>query len=128
MPRSNPKNSSNTRTFTSNNTKTITTAKSTPTTTSSISIQSQKQSIIGSVKDGIASGFGWEVGTSITRSIFGGVSNQNNNSTINNTNDATPITKCFTETENYKKCTEKFGIDFCETELNFLNKCKETIN
>ena len=72
-------------------------------------------------------GYGWGIGTSLARSIFGGVTNPNNTS-INNTSERISITKCFTETENYKKCTEKFGVDFCQTELDFLNKCKETIN
>jgi hypothetical protein len=140
--RSNSKSSSRQRTYSgsNHNSNSITTTNSTPTTKSAtpvnpiapISIESQKPSIMSSVKYGIASGYGWGIGTSLARRIFGGVTNPNNtsinNTPINNTTEGIPVTKCFTETENYKKCTEKFGVDFCQTELDFLNKCKETIN
>lgn len=130
MPRSNPKSLSGSRTYSSS------THKSTNTSIPSVSpvvpvaptiTQPTKPSIMSSVKDGIASGFGWGIGTSITRSIFGGNVSQNTNIPTTGI-EITPVTKCFTETENYKKCTEKFGADFCLNELEFLNKCKETIN
>ena len=141
MPRhntlsSNSKSSSGSRTSSNSSHKSITTTNSKPTGTyvsptvpvSPISIESQKPSIISSVKDGIASGFGWGIGTSIARSIFGGTVSPNTNVPTNNITDGLPVTKCFSETENYKKCTEKFSADLCFNELEFLNKCKETIN
>lgn len=131
--RSNSKSSSQ-RTYSSSNHKSnsITTTNSTPTSKSATpvapitAISQQNTSIMSSVKDGLASGFGWGIGTSLARNLFGGVANPNN--TPINATDRISFTKCFTETENYKKCTEKFGVDFCQSELDFLNKCKETIN
>lgn len=88
--------------------------------TQTVVVEQQPRSIMSSIKDG----FGWGIGTSIARSIFGGSSNQTN---INTESTSTTI-KCFTEIENYRKCTEKYSSDFCQTELDFLNKCKETLN
>lgn len=124
--RSNSKSSSVSKTSSNHKSNSITTTNSTPTPKSATpvtpispdSIQLQKPSIMSSVKDGIASGFGWGIGTSIVRNIFGG-------SSTNNTTEVLPVTKCFTETENYKKCIEKFGVDFCLNDLELLNKCKE---
>jgi len=132
MPRYNPtssnsKSSSGSRTSTTISKPTSTTVSPTAP-VSHPSIETQKPSIMSSVKDGIASGFGWGIGTSIARSIFGGTVTPNTNVQTNNITDGLPVTKCFTERENYKKCTEKFGDDFCLNELEFLNKCKETIN
>lgn len=133
MPRSTSRSNSSSANSSSSSkttvTKNTTVAKISPTvSTTPVTMQTNKPSLMSTVKDGIASGVGWGIGTSIARSIFGGTGNTINQSVESKSVENTPaISKCLTETENYRRCNERFGSDFCQNELDFLNKCKKQV-
>ncbi len=74
----------------------------------------QTPSIGASIKDGIASGFGWGIGTSIAKSIFGG-------STDN------PIKqiyeKCTNEKNVFVSCIQNNNSEMCLEKENIYKEC-----
>lgn len=105
-------------------------------------IQVQQPSIGSAITQGLSSGFGWGMGTSLARSIFGGGSSQQH-SQITNTTAPIPTTiptqpqilnpsqethtKCFAETEEFNKCVKEFGENNCFEKQQILKMCLERV-
>jgi hypothetical protein len=87
--------------------------------------QVQSPSIGTSIKDGIASGFGWGIGTSIAKSMFGGGSTQ----TVVHTPEQQPKqeqnSKCLIEQNEFMSCLKTNGTGMCYDMEEKLKKCME---
>jgi hypothetical protein len=92
--------------------------------TTPVVVQQQPQSFGKTITDGIASGVGWGLGTSVVRSIFGGTTSTNTpvNSSIKNN---TTFEKCVSEMDTLKKCMNENGSALCLNELEVFNKCSK---
>ena len=71
----------------------------------------------------IVSGFGWGVGTSIARSIFGGSTEQKPTIVSNVSNNETP--KCSLEQNDYLSCLKTNRSGMCYEKEEILKKCLE---
>lgn len=104
--------------------------------------QVQQPSIGSVITQGMFSGFGWGVGTSVARSIFGGGSSQQNSQTSNTTatipetlpaqpqilNPSQETHKiCVAETEELNKCVKEFGENNCFEKQQILKMCFERV-
>ena len=95
---------------------------STPTPTQvpqTIQVQHETPSMWSSVKQG----FGWGVGTSIARNIFGG----NTETIVKEKQVEVPIKQdpCFNEDNLFKKCLKEEGSGMCYQHEEILKKCLE---
>jgi hypothetical protein len=92
--------------------------------------QVQSPGIGTSIKDGIASGFGWGIGTSIARNIFGGssgpapiVEQPKPLQQVSSSNDQ--INKCMIEQNEFFTCLKNNGSGMCFEFEEKLKKCME---
>lgn len=85
-----------------------------------ISVQQESPSMWSSVKQG----FGWGVGTSIARNIFGGNSTE---TIVKETKVEVPVKqeKCFSENDIFKRCLQEQGSGMCFQQEELLKKCLE---
>lgn len=110
----------------SNNKNTITPAlPTTPTLPTTVNHKYQSPSIGTSIKDGIASGFGWGIGTSVARSIFGGTSNTQQESQVNPVQTTQQIEKCSNEKNEYFACLKYNSVGSCYNNEELLKLCLE---
>ncbi len=110
----------------SNNKNTITpTAPTTPTLPTTVNHTYQSPSIGSSIKDGIASGFGWGIGTSVARSIFGGSSNTQQVSQVNSVQTTPQLEKCLNEKNEYFTCLKNNSAGSCYNHEELLKQCLE---
>ena len=133
MPRNiNSSKSTNKPSYSHTNNKTATTPIQTPPV--SVNHTYQSPSIGTSIKDGIASGFGWGIGTSIARNIFGGNSTQQPVQIIQPTlpTQATQSTqstefneKCLNQKNEYFSCLKNNSAGMCYTQEELLKQCLE---
>ena len=132
MPRNiNSYKSSNKPSYSHTNNKTV---SNTPIQTPPVSVNHtyQTPSIGTSIKDGIASGFGWGIGTSIARNIFGGSSNQQPQPQIINPTHPTQVTqptefneKCSNQKNEYFSCLKINSAGMCYMQEELLKQCLE---
>jgi hypothetical protein len=90
--------------------------------------QVQSPSIGTSIKDGIASGFGWGIGTSIARNIFGGNSTPTQTNVVEQpkiNNNSEQNSKCGIEQNEFLACLKTNGSGMCYELEEKLKKCIE---
>jgi hypothetical protein len=122
------------RTNSSNNSRNNSYRKSSPispvqnTQTQVVQHQVQSPGIGTSIKDGIASGFGWGIGSSIARNIFGGSSAPSSvpeNKPIQQISTNDQQNKCMYEQNEFFKCLKNNGSGMCYDLEENLKKCIE---
>ncbi len=107
------------------NTPTTPTLSTHPTPPTTVNHTYQSPSIGTSIKDGIVSGFGWGIGTSVARSIFGGSSSTQQPSQVNPVQTTQQIEKCSNEKNEYFTCLKYNSAGSCYNHEELLKACLE---
>lgn len=97
----------------------------TPTLPTTVNHTYQSPSIGTSIKDGIVSGFGWGIGTSVARSIFGGSPSTQQPSQVNPVQTTPQIEKCSNEKNEYFACLKYNSAGSCYNNEELLKLCLE---